>query len=248
MTAPDTVPATGPRRFRPTFWATAATIVAVLIMLGLGTWQVQRLMWKNDLMARIETRMAAAPEALPAHVEDPQEWDYRRVSVTGRLLNDREFNLNARSMRGNVGYQILTPLERADGGGIVMVNRGWVPPEKRGEESRREASFADTVTIEGVARVPRNAKASSFQPDNEAEKNSWFWIDLPHMARLLGVERIHPVVVEAGEAENPGGFPKGGQTRVSIPNDHLSYAITWYSLALALLVIYVLFHLRREKA
>ena len=243
---PSPAASQGPLRFRPTFWATVFTVLAVAFMAGLGTWQVQRLVWKRDLLQRIETQMAEPPVALPAEIADPQAWDYRRVSVTGTLQHDKELHLGARSMRGNVGFQILTPLVRSDGGRVVLVNRGWTPPEKRFADSRPEANPAGEVTIEGVAREPRGR--AWMQPDNQPDKNFWFWIDLPAMAAQSGVPAVAPVVVEAGPAEVPGGYPLGGQTRVTIPNDHLTYAITWYSLALALLVIYVVYHLRRDPS
>ena len=126
----------------------------------------------------------------------------------------------------------------------VLVNRGWVNEDKASASSRREGQPAGTVTIEGIARVP-NAR-HWMQLDNEPQKNAWFWINLPEMAKHAGLDALTPIVVEAGPAANPGGWPLGGQTRVNIPNNHLQYIITWYSLALALLVIYVIYHCKRR--
>jgi surfeit locus 1 family protein len=230
------------RRFRPGLAATLFTLVAVAIMVGLGTWQVERLAWKNALIERIESGMRAAPLPLPARVENPAEWDFRRVSVTGRFLHDHEIDLAARSMNGRVGYQIVTPLKRDDGT-LVLVNRGWVPLEKRDPASRPEGLPTGMVTVEGVARVP--AEQGWMQPDNDPAKNMWFWYDIPAMAAQAGGGNPLPVVIEAGDAANPGGFPIGGQTNVNIVNNHLQYAFTWYSFAITLIVIYFVFHWRR---
>jgi len=232
------------RRFRPGLAATLATLIAVTIMVGLGTWQVERLAWKNALIDRIESGMRAAPAPLPARVEIPADWDFRRVSVTGQFLHDHELDLAARSMNGRIGYQIVTPLKRDDGT-LVLVNRGWVPLEKRDPASRPEGLPAGTVTVEGVARVP--AERGWMQPDNDPAANMWFWYDIPAMAAQAGASTGNalPVVIEAGAAANPGGFPIGGQTNVNIANNHLQYAFTWYSLAITLIVIYFVFHWRR---
>ena len=232
------------RRFRPGLAATLFTLIAVTIMVGLGTWQVERLAWKNALIDRIESGLRAAPAPLPARVENPADWDFRRVSVTGQFLHDHELDLAARSMNGRIGYQIVTPLKRDDGT-LVLVNRGWVPLEKRDPASRPEGLPAGTVTVEGVARVP--AERGWMQPDNDPATNMWFWYDIPAMAAQAGAGagEALPVVIEAGDAANPGGFPIGGQTNVNIANNHLQYAFTWYSLAITLIVIYFVFHWRR---
>ena len=233
------------RRFRPGLAATLFTLAAVVIMLGLGTWQVERLAWKNALIERIESGLRAAPAPLPARIEIPADWDFRRASVTGQFLHDFELNLAARSMNGQIGYQIVTPLKRDDGS-LVLVNRGWVPLDKRAPESRPEGLPEGTVTVEGVARVP--APQGWMQPDNDPAANMWFWYDIPAMAASAGTENPLPLVVEAGPAANPGGLPVGGQTNVTIPNNHLQYAVTWYGLALTLIAVYVASQWRRDPA
>src|SRR3954470_18335815 len=213
------------RSFRHGLAATLFTLAAVSIMAGLGTWQVERLAWKNALIDRIESGMRAVPAPLPSRVENPAEWDFRRVSVTGQFLHDHELDLAARSMNGRVGYHIVTPLKRDDGT-LVLVNRGWVPLERRDPSTRPEGLPAGTVTVEGVARVP--AGQGWMQPDNDPARNMWFWYDISAMAAQVGTAsgtgtgpgaaETVPVVVEAGNAANPGGFPIGGQTNVNIAN------------------------------
>jgi surfeit locus 1 family protein len=236
-------------RFRPTFWPTAFTVPALLVLLGLGTWQVERLQWKDGLIAERTARTTAAPIALPRAGAPLSpgalaDLDYRRATAIGQFLHDREMYLAARTMQGAVGYQVITPLQRTDGS-IVLVNRGWVPDDRKDPAKRPEGQVATEVTIEGAIRAP--GRQHWLQPDNEPEKNLWFWTDLDAMARHAGAapERLVPVFLEAVAAPNPGGLPVGGQTRVNLPNDHLQYAITWYALAVGLAVIYVVYHLRR---
>ena len=231
-------------RFRPTLWPTLFSVPVFIVLVGLCIWQVQRLHWKEGLIAERESRVAAEPIGLPAVGVDPAGLDYRRVRLEGSFLHDKELYLGARSMNGNPGYQILTPFALADGG-LVLVDRGWVPVERKAPESRAEGQVAGPQTVEGIVRLPPGQ--AWMQPDNEPGKNMWFFVDLPAMATVSGAQIRTDLYVDAGPAENPGKYPVGGQTRIEIPNDHLQYAITWGLLALALAVIYVLYHLKLER-
>lgn len=241
----------GRLRFRPTLGLSLATLLALMVLVGLGTWQMQRLDWKTALIARIEARIHSAPEPLPATIDDPAAWDYRPATVTGIFLHDKEQVLGPRTMAGpdglaRMGVHVLTPLQRADGGGIVLVERGWVPAERQDPASRAEGQVADTVTVAGIARLPQGR--SWMQPDNRPGDRFWFWYDLPAMAAAAGVGAVQPVILQAGPAPNPGGLPVGGRTVVQIKNDHLSYALTWYGLAATLIGVYIAFSLRRDPA
>jgi surfeit locus 1 family protein len=236
--------------FRPTFWPTLFTVPALLVLLGLATWQVERLQWKEGLIAERTARTTAAPIALPQagtqlSPEALADLDYRRATATGHFLHDREIYLAARTMQGAIGYQVVTPLQRTDGS-IVLVNRGWVPDDRKDPRKRADGQVAGDVAVEGAIRAP--GRQHWLQPDNDPAKNVWFWTDLGAMAQHAGAapERLVPVFLEAGAAPNPGGLPVGGQTRVNLPNDHLQYVITWYALAIGLAVIYVIYHLRRS--
>jgi len=232
------------RRFRPTLWFTVFAVSGIAALLALGTWQVQRLAWKNDLIARIEARLAAPAQPLPARIDDPAAWEYRRASVTGRFLHDKEMLVAGRTWRGQAGWHVVTPLVRDDGAGTVLVNRGFVPHDRRDPALRTEGQVADSVTVEGLARP--GGRQSWMQPGNRPGENTWFWYDIPAMAAHAGVGGAQPVVLEAGQAANPGGLPIGGQTVVHIRNDHLTYALTWYSLAVALAAIWFFYHWRRR--
>ena len=231
-------------RFRPTLWPTLISVPAVIVLIGLCLWQVQRMHWKDALIADREARVAAEPIALPAEGTDPAGVDYRRVRLEGTFRHDKELFLGARSLNGNVGYKVLTPFELA-GGGAVLIDRGWVPVERKAPESRAEGQLAGAQAIDGIVRLAPGK--AWMQPDNEPGKNMWFFVDLPAMKSASGVDLRTDLYVDAGPAENPGKYPVGGQTRIELPNDHLQYAITWGLLAVALAVIYVLYHLKLER-
>ncbi|BBK34536.1 surfeit locus 1 family protein [Stella humosa] len=228
-----------PYRFKPQRGATLAVIPALIILIALSIWQVQRHQWKAGLIAEREAGMAAPPMALPARIADPDSLAFRHVQVTGTLRHDKELFVAAVSRRGNDGYQIVTPLIRA-AGPPVLVNRGWVPKDRKDPSRRLPGQVEGTVTIDGIARL-RQVR-SGLIPENQPGQNLWFTMDLPAMAAAAGLPEVAPVYVEAGPAPNPGIYPLGGQTRVSLPNDHLQYAATWFLLAIALGVIYVVYH------
>jgi surfeit locus 1 family protein len=218
-------------------------LVALALLLGLGVWQLQRLHWKQGLIAQIEARTKGAPisleqaESLARQGEDP---GYYRVSVEGRFHHSKERYLYAVA-DGRVGWHVVTPLETAEGE-IVLIDRGFVPAELRDPSSRPAGQINDVVEVTGIVRTPD--KQGLFTPDNEPKANRWFWRDLPAMAHSMfpaGTIEVAPFFLEAEQTPVPGGWPEGGQTRLDIPNDHLQYAITWFLLAVALLVIYGLY-------
>jgi surfeit locus 1 family protein len=231
-------------RFRPTLWPTLISVPAFIVLIGLCIWQVQRMHWKGELIAERGSRVAAEPVALPVPNGELGDVEYRRVRLEGIFLHDKEMFLGARSLNGNAGYQVLTPFV-LNGGGIVLVNRGWIPVERKPPNSRPEGQVTGTQTLDGIVRLAHGK--AWMQPDNEPDRNMWFYIDLPAMAAASAVDFRTDLYVDAGPAENPGKYPVGGQTRIELPNDHLQYAITWGLLAIALAVIYVLYHLKLER-
>ena len=225
-------------QFRPGLWPTLFAIPAVLFMLALCVWQVQRLYWKEGLIAMRVERTTAAPIALPAVGADLAESEFHRVALAGRFDHAHEFYMPARSQHGNVGYWVVTPLLPADGSQPVLINRGWTPEEKRDPTTRPDGQFPGEVAFDGILRLPQ--QKAWFQPDNEPANNRWFYLAPAEMAAASGLDFRTDLYLDAVKTEIPGHYPLGGQTRIQMPNDHLQYAITWGALALALAVIYTI--------
>jgi len=222
--------------FRPAFWPTVIALPAFLVLIALGTWQLYRLAWKTELNAERAAASQGTPIPLPRTLEEAEAVKFRHVRVEGVFDHARERYLAATSERGEAGFHVLTPLT-LDDGRVLLVNRGFVPSELKRPERRKEGQVEGRVTVEGLVRVPPAEKPSWFVPDNVPDANMWFWMELAAMA-----PDALPYYVDAGPAPNPGGWPKGGVTRLFLPNDHLQYAITWYALAVVLAVIYFVYH------
>lgn len=229
--------------FQPGLWPSLATLAALLVLVALGTWQVERLQWKEGLIAQRTAQLAAPAEVLPAHSDNWATWDFRKVSTSGRFRHDLEQLFGASTHDGQLGHHVLTPLVRADGSAL-LVDRGWVPADRAHPAARREGQIEGPITITGIARYRGDGTAGWFTPANKPENLMWFSYDLPALEQALGLPLL-PVVVEADDRPNPGGLPIGGQTRVELSNNHLQYAITWYGLALTLLGVYVALSIRR---
>jgi surfeit locus 1 family protein len=218
----------------------ALMLAALAVLAGLGFWQLDRLHWKEGLIAKIEARTKAPPIGLMdavAMAEQGRDPSYYRVRASGRFDHDKERYLFAVS-EGRGGWHVITPLKTVDGE-TVLIDRGFVPDELRDPAARAEGEVEGVVTLTGIARIPETP--GPFTPDNEAEANRWFWRDLGAMARSMfqgEAVRLAPFFLEVEKGEVPGGWPEGGQTRLDIPNNHLQYAITWFLLAACLLVVY----------
>lgn len=231
---------------RRTVILSIAALAAFLVLIGLGTWQMERRQWKEGLIAARDAALAAPPVDIPANTDAARGLEFHRVRATGTFLYDRELFLNATERsRGGAGYLVLTPLRLASGA-VVLVERGWIPRDLRDRARRAAGNPAGEVAVEGILRLAPEGRPGWFVPDNDPAKNEWFYIDLAAMTRAAGVPDTLPFYVEAGPAPNPGGYPLGGQANTELRNDHLQYAITWYCLAAALAVIYLLL-LRRER-
>lgn len=211
-----------------------AWVVCVAALLALGVWQVERRAWKLDLIDRVEHRVHAAAVPIPAPAAWPQvnrnDDEYRHVTVTGRFLNDRETLVQALTVDGP-GYWVLTPLETADHA-TVLVNRGFVPVERRDPSTRSAGNPAGAVEVSGLLRI--SEPGGGFLRRNDPAANRWYSRDVAAIAATRGLPEVAPFFIDADAAPNPGGWPKGGLTVIAFPNNHLIYALTWFTLAIML--------------
>jgi surfeit locus 1 family protein len=225
-------------------WFTLFTLAALALLIGLGVWQMKRLAWKEGLIAEIEARAKGTPISLNEAIDlvhagkDPS---YYRVHVRGRFENDKERYLYALSTDGAPGWRVITPFA-SDEGDLVLVDRGFVPDALRDPATRSRGQLKGEVDVTGLVRLPEHQ--GLFTPDNDANSNHWFWRDLNGMTfSMFPAASMNPApfFLEAEKSDVPGAWPEGGQTRLELPNNHLQYAITWFLLAAAVLVIYVVY-------
>jgi surfeit locus 1 family protein len=222
-------------RFRPAFWPTLIALPMLLVLAGLGAWQLQRLAWKNQLIGEARAGMAAAAVELPRTALDAEAWAYRRVIVDGRFHHGAEIHLLALGPNGQHGYRIVTPLLRGGAHGAVLVDRGWVPAALKDAAARAAAQVDGPVAVSGVVR--RSWRGGWFTPDNDPARNLWHSGDAAAMLRWLGLSG--PDLFVAADA---GVAAAGQPAAIAIANPHLQYAVIWFGLAAALAAIYVLWH------
>lgn len=210
----------------------ALLLLFTTVFVALGVWQVKRLHWKLDLIARVDARVNAAPVPAPA----PADWaavnasddEYRHVTVSGLLLNQAETRVYASTELGP-GYWVLTPLRAADGS-IIFVNRGFVPSDRKDPATRPEGQVSGPVTITGLLRV--NEPKGTLLRSNVPAADRWYSRDVTAMAEARHLDNVAPYFIDADKTPNPGGLPVGGLTQVVFPNSHLQYALTWFAMAL----------------
>jgi surfeit locus 1 family protein len=234
---------------RGLIWPAVFTVAACAVLLALGFWQLHRLAWKEALIAAIAARADAAPVPLPQQAQwatlDPKDYDYRHVEIIGRFDHDKE----ALVFRGSgphgqgPGYLVLTPL-RLDDGAYVIVNRGYVPLDRKDPKSRAAGHIDGEVRLSGLMRPPE--PRNLFTPADEPAKGVYFSRDPAEIAAHFGLAAAAPFSIDADRGEVPGAWPQGGTTARDLPNNHLAYAITWFGLAAALVGVFTAWALRRR--
>ena len=222
----------------------AAALIAAVLLAGLGVWQIERRAWKHELVAAVDARIDAAPVAAPG----PDAWArinakddaYRRVTATGVFRHDRETLVQAVTERG-AGFWVLTPLETPRF--TLLVNRGFVPANRRDAATRAGGNVAGPVRMTGLLRV--SEPGGAFLRANDPAAGRWYSRDVAAIAKARGLGRVAPYFVDADAAPNPGGYPVGGLTVVRFRDNHLVYALTWFALsALSLFFTWRLWHSR----
>jgi surfeit locus 1 family protein len=227
-------------KFKPKPIPTFITAVSLIVLITLGSWQMSRLQWKQSVIKEMNERSSLEAMNLPTVIDNFDELKYRRVKLRGEFLHEKEVHLfvGAMSERGRPGYDILTPFKKEDGT-YVLVDRGWVDSDNKAAEKRPETLLKGVVEIEGM--VHKAETKGRFTPDNDVAKNLWFWIDIEAIKSYAGVD-LKNLYIRALKKESDNTYPIAGDKIIKIRNDHLQYAITWYSFAIILLVIYFLYH------
>ena len=234
-------------KLRGLVWPSLATALALGLLLGLGFWQLRRLSEKEALLARIDSRIHAP--AMP--VPDEPQWsqlklddlEYQPVTLRGMFRHDQEVLVfePAGKIAGELvarGFDVLTPFQLASGA-IVIINRGFVTDQYANAGRRKAGQVSGQQFITGLLRLPQ--RRNMFTPPDDPAKNNWFSQDPAEIARVTGLTRVAPFLIDADKTENPGHWPQGGATVIDLPNHHLEYAVTWFGLALTLVGVYAFF-------
>ncbi|MFZ4540593.1 MAG: SURF1 family protein [Rickettsiales bacterium] len=225
-------------RPRPVAWF--FFLLAFTTCVALGTWQVKRMQWKQGLISAIAAANEQAPiTALPKDKAELETLQFHKVTLKGTWQGGTEFHLAPRYWRDQFGYAIITPFTLTDGR-VVLINRGWVMAKKKDAASRPETAVRGKATITGLVRV--GAERNMMSPPNQPEKNIWFGRDVAKMGEFAKLPNVVPAMVDLIGEQDVKHLPVPSDGMIRLRNDHLSYILTWYGIALGVLVIFVVYH------
>ena len=234
-----------------------AGIAALILLAGLislGIWQLERKVWKEGLIATLQQRLAVAPSGLPLPQRwpalDPAQDEYRRVAFTAELLPGEEALVftSGSAFRPDVsgsGYWAFAPARLA-GGGVVVVDRGFVPEGRQDKATRTAGAGGGRVDMVGVMRWPETP--GWFMPAADLGHNLWFVRDPLAIAQTKKWGEVAPFYIELESPQPPGGLPRAGPLTVNLANDHLQYAITWFGLAAVLAIAFAFWARSRQRS
>jgi surfeit locus 1 family protein len=225
------------------------TLAALAVLVSLGNWQLRRLAWKEDLIARATARPNEPVQPLPTELEWPSyevtEGEYRPFRLSGHFLNDKEALVftslpDPRGKYGGPGFWVVTPFALSEGG-TVFVNRGFVPQGRELSKDRGESPENAPTEVVGLMRP--SEPRGMFTPADRPDENVFYARNVSDLAAAKDLSPpVAPFTIDLTAAEiPPGGLPQAGETRMSFTNNHLQYAITWYGLAAALLAVFAVY-------
>jgi surfeit locus 1 family protein len=229
--------------FRPYPGLTIATVIAFIILCGLGMWQLERLQWKLALIETVNRNMAAPPLSLRDALTG-RDMEYRRVALAGHFDHAREAYVFTASSAGEGIYHVLTPFT-ADDGRVLLVDRGAVPESRLRPATRMAGNPTGEARLTGIWRVMETPGV--FTPAPDRARRIWYSRDVAGIAAAEGLQLAAPVLIEADATPNPGGLPLGGQTVVTFRNQHLGYALTWFGFALCLIGVWLAYHIQKGR-
>lgn len=236
------------------FWPTVITISALIILVCLGTWQVNRLGQKTTLLDQINSRFDLPAKPLPTpdqwqNIKKPA-WNFTPVSLSGQFDHDFEFHVftymsDDKGRFKGAGYLVMTPFKLESSEDFVLVNRGFVPERFKQQQNRTDGLIEENISLEGVLRF--SEQHNIFTPAPDMAKNIWFVRDAGKMAATIKGRNFAPFFIELRSSSHPVNLPLAHAKKPSLNNNHLSYALTWYGMACGLLVIFALYVRRTLK-
>ncbi len=229
-------------KFKPLFWPTVFLLFTLPILIGLGTWQVKRLFWKEKLLNFYITQSQSNIIELPQEILSSEKLKFRTATVKGIFLNDKEIHLTGKTFEGNAGFHVVTPFEMLNKQ-IILVNRGWVPEKYKNPDDRNFSLIHGKTKLKGIIRYPE--KKGYFVPNNQPKDNFWITINPNEIKKYFKFNKnnfIEKFYIDVLRDEGKLKIPIGANFNPNLRNQHFSYAIIWYSLALTLVIIYFVFH------
>ena len=202
----------------------------ISVFLALGSWQIIRLNWKLELINQIETSL----KDIPVNLSNSKHKNYLRIKTRGSIDFEKQIYLYNLNEKGKPGFEVINPLKV--GNNNYLLNRGWIPFNKKEDET---INVIDENYINGVLR--KQIKPNIFKPENDLSENYWFTLDRDDIFKFTGKNFSPYVIYLSGNNE----FPKPKSITANISNNHKKYALTWFSLAISILLIYL--YLRKKK-
>ena len=201
-------------------------IFFILVFISLGSWQIIRLNWKNNLISEIETSLKNPPIEL----SEENITNYLKIKTSGSIDFDKQIYLYNLNEKGTPGFEVINPI-------IIdsknyLINRGWIPFTKKDSEEIYEFDESNII-----GTIKSKGKKNIFKPDNDIKKNYWFSLDRQDIEKFTGKEFSKYIIYLDGNYQ----FPKPKKITAKISNNHKKYAITWFSLAISILLLYLYF-------
>jgi len=201
-------------------------IFFIFVFIALGTWQVIRLNWKNNLILEIENSLKNPPVQL----SQSNQQNYLKIKTSGRVDFEKQIYLYNLNDSGTPGFEVLNPI-LIDGENYLL-NRGWIPFEKK---DTPEINILDQNNIEGTLKT--QGRKNIFKPDNDIKENYWFSLNREDISKFTGKEFSKYIIYLDGNYQ----FPRPKKITANISNNHKKYTMTWFSLAISILLLYLYF-------
>jgi surfeit locus 1 family protein len=205
----------------------------ITLFCALGTWQLVRLQWKNNLIDQISEGLKSSP----IKYSDKVKVNYQRVVIEGKYNFEKQIYLYSLNDKGQPGYDVITPFEGLSSEN-VLVNRGWI------KSNLKNSDIINKTTdnkIQGL--ILRNIKPNIFKPENDTEKNIWFSINLEQIKKVTDKNFSNYILYLEDQKIN---IPKPKKITIDLPNNHLKYAITWYSISISIFAYFLYFRKKNE--
>ncbi len=238
----------GNYEFSPRLIPTLLTLVILPVLISLGFWQLDRAEQKREMLQQFEQQQAG--EVLNLNKKAGREGllPYQKVEVTGKFDAQHQFLLDNKVYQGRAGYQVITPLMITGSNQVVLVNRGWLPQKTSRDDLPAIPTPAESVTLEGQLKL--NSGESFSLGESGLQGNGWprviQWLEMGELEKSLGYRVQEYVILQS--PESPAGFLRDWYIKKIVPEKSTSYAVQWFALALALVIIYLVVNTHKVKA